>query len=948
MKKNKIISALSFWAFWGGISTVSANEIFLSEYIEGSGLNKAVELYNPSDQPIDLSNYQLKIYFNGSTSAGKVIALGGTIAPQSTYVIASTDGVDDLTSRADQLAGGGWFNGDDTLILFNGSNIIDRIGQLGVDPGSRWGTGDITTQNHTLRRIDSITAGETDPNAAFDPAQQWLGFASDTFDGLGSHGDGTTPPPPPPPSDVCGDSYTKIHSIQGDGSSSPMVNQQVTIEAIVTADHQTGLKGLFVQSFPIDDDGFNSTSEGVFLYTASSPLAVNVGDVIRVTASVAEYYETTQLTNVVASQVCGTNHQLPISSMVSLPANAVDDWEQFEGMLVHFEQNLIVNEVHNLGRYGQFYLGSQRHFAPTQVALPGTAAQEVAQQNSLDSLLVDDGLTQQNPETVIFPAPQLSASNTLRNGDTVSSLAGVIHYSFGKYQLLPSGPIIHSMTNTRLSEPELALGNLKVASFNVLNFFNGDGNGGGFPTARGADSASELMRQKAKIVTAIIALDADIIGLMEIENDGFGRQSAIAELVNTLNNSTGSDAYQFIGDGNGIGNDQIAVGIIYRQDRVSPVGLPKLLSSANSPVDDSNSPLFNSDKNRVMITQMFTLANSESFAIAVNHLKSKGSSCSSIGDPDNNDGQGNCNLTRTRAAQGISQWLSEQYPATKLLIVGDINAYAKEDPITTFANEGFSELSSAMGKLDAYSYVYRGGAGQLDHALANHEMLAAVVDVTTWHINTDEPRALDYNEEFKSSDQLISWYNDDAYRSSDHDPVVVSIALMPVNIAPSSAFQYTQNHALVNFISISDDPDGSIVDWKWNFGDGINGSSETTSHQYDASGIYTVTLTVTDNDNATATSSQQITVNIAVTDLELTIKRAYKSRRGTLKVFLQWQGSANDDVEIYRNDRLITVTRNNGRFIDRARNQQASEFVYKICEVDGPCSAEQVVNFNNN
>ena len=946
MKKSNMILALSIGASLGMTSTsVYSSELFISEYVEGSSLNKALELYNPTSESIDLSNYQLKIYFNGRTSVGKTISLNGSLAPQTTYVVASSNGHSDLTSRADQLVGGGWFNGDDAITLIKGAVVVDRIGQLGTDPGSSWGSGDTSTKNHTLRRKTSISEGETDPSSSFEPSDQWLGFAIDTFDGLGAHdGGGTTPPPPPPP-DACGDAYLKISAVQGSGLVSPLVNQQVTVEAVVTADHQAGLKGIFIQSLNSDDDNNPATSEGIFLYTASSPLSVNIGDHIRVSAKVAEYYDTTQLGNITASQICATGITLPDSTLVSLPVTAIDNWETVEGMTVHFEQNLMVNEVHNLARYGQFYLGSQRHFVPTQVANPGDDAAIIANQNNLDSLLVDDGLTAQNPASVIFPAPELSASNTLRNGDTVSALNGVIHYSFGKYQILPLGDINHTMTNARTSEPTISPGNLTIASFNVLNYFNGDGNGGGFPTTRGADSASELIRQSDKIIPALAALNADVIGLMEIENDGFGPQSAIAELVNKLNTSLGSNHYQFISSGNGIGNDQIAVGLIYRQDKLNPIGEPQLLSSNNSPLDSSGEPLFNSSKNRVMISQQFSLSNGETFAIAVNHLKSKSSSCASIGDPDNNDGQGNCNLTRTRAAQGISQWLSDKYPSNKLIVIGDLNAYAKEDPLTAFANAGFSELSAALGKTDVYSYVYRGGAGQLDHALANSDMLAAVVDITTWHINTDEPRALDYNEEFKTADQLITWYRDDAYRSSDHDPVVISIQLEPTNIAPNASFDLTSEQGQLNVTSTSSDPDGSIVSWLWDFGDGTTATGANASHLYGESGVYTVTLTVTDNANATASVSQQVTIVIDTTDLALSIDRAYKSRLGTLKVYLSWQGSSNERVEIYRNDSLIAVTANDGRFIDRARRQQQSTFVYKVCEVDGPCSSEQTVEF---
>ena len=326
MKKSNMILALSIGASLGMTSTsVYSSELFISEYVEGSSLNKALELYNPTSESIDLSNYQLKIYFNGRTSVGKTISLNGSLAPQTTYVVASSDGHSDLTSRADQLVGGGWFNGDDAITLIKGAVVVDRIGQLGTDPGSSWGSGDTSTKNHTLRRKTSISEGETDPSSSFEPSDQWLGFAIDTFDGLGAHDGGGTTPPPPPPSDACGDAYLKISAVQGSGLVSPLVNQQVTVEAGVTADHQAGLKGIFIQSLNSDDDNNPATSEGIFLYTASSPLSVNIGDHIRVSAKVAEYYDTTQLGNITASQICATGITLPDSTLVSLPVTAMDD-----------------------------------------------------------------------------------------------------------------------------------------------------------------------------------------------------------------------------------------------------------------------------------------------------------------------------------------------------------------------------------------------------------------------------------------------------------------------------------------------------------------------------------------------------------------------------------------------------------------------------------------------
>jgi predicted extracellular nuclease len=107
------------------------------------------------------------------------------------------------------------------------------------------------------------------------------------------------------------------------------------------------------------------------------------------------------------------------------------------------------------------------------------------------------------------------------------------------------------------------------------------------------------------------------------------------------------------------------------------------------------------------------------------------------------------------------------------LIIGDLNAYAMEDPIATLKAAGYTNL---VGE-DAYSYVYFGQAGYLDHALASSSVAEQVTDASIWHINADEPSVLDYNTECKSAGQVVSLYAADEYRSSDHDSVIVDLEL---------------------------------------------------------------------------------------------------------------------------------------------------------------------------
>lgn len=849
------------------ISSLShaADNPIISEYVEGSSNNKAIELYNPSAVSIDLSQYQLKFFFNGSTAAGTSIALSGMLNAGATYVIADNDASSEILAKTQLVSTASFFNGDDAVVLYKQDEVIDSLGQVGVDPGSQWGSGDLSTQDNTIRRKTDALTADTVINDEVS-LTNWLGFAKDDISDLGQFGAGPVDPDPTDPVEFsCTEPATAIHLVQGSGDASPLVGQTLDVQAVVISNQEAGLKGLFIQMADAQVDADLTTSEGVFLYSGNAPMGYLAGDSIRVRAKVSEYQGTTQLTQATHHSLCAPGQVLPTAAEVTLPVADVSELERFEGMAVHFSQPLVVNEVYNLGRYGEILLGSGRHFIGTQVAAPGADALAVTAANKRDSILLDDGLTAQNPDPIRYPAPELSASNTVRVGDLATDLSGVMHYGFSQYRIMPTQTVNFVANNPRTLAPDVVDADIKVASFNVLNYFNGDGIGGGFPTDRGADTASEFTRQKAKIVSAMQAIDSDVYGLMEIENDGFASTSAIADLVNGLNSAIGEPRYQYIAvDGAGIGSDAISVGMVYRSDKLSPQGLAKVLSSANSPVDDNGDALFNDGKNRPMLTQAFVHNGSgEEFIVAVNHLKSKGSSCDSLGDPDLNDGQANCNVTRTRAATAIAQWLNDTYPEQQILVIGDMNAYAKEDPITALSQGGYTELFQHLGHSNAYSYVFSGESGQLDHALASASLLDNVIAVQEWHINTDEPRILDYNEEFKSPAQIVNLYQGDAYRSSDHDPVIVSLNFAAANVAPVASFGYQADAGQVSFASTSTDSDGEIVSYQWDLGDGSVAQGQALVHEYQQSGNYSVTLTVTDNGGLSHSITQSVEVTVA-------------------------------------------------------------------------------------
>ncbi len=750
-----IASALTMPAYAG---------LVISEYVEGSGNNKAIELLNTGTSAVDLTAWELQVFYNGSNAAGLTINLDGTVAPNGTFVFAHSQSDPAILAVADQTTGAGLFNGDDAVLLLSGGVVADSIGQVGFDPGSYWGD-TVRTQNQTLRRRDG-TSADNNPDDPYDPATVFDSFAIDSFDDLGSGADDGNEEPDNPgsPDMACGNPASLISEIQGTSDISPLAGENLIVEAVVTAafNGDDSLGGFYIEAEADQRDSDPATSEGLFVYAPGQ--SVTIGQRLRIAGEVTEFGNLTELTNVTDIADCGTA-TLPAPLNLTLPWASADAPEAFESMRVRFDEPLTVNDNYDLSRFGSLTLGNGRHFIPTNIAEPGADAAIIEELNALDRLILDDGSNRQNPAVVPYPSPELSASATVRAGDTVNDLVGILDYRFSEWRLQPLSAPSFAQKNPRPTSPELETsGNLVVASFNVLNYFNGDGMGGGFPTARGADDAEELSRQTAKLVSAITALNADIIGLMEIENDGYGDSSAIAQLADSLGGN-----WSYVDPGlPQLGGDAIAVGFIYNADRVEAVGNAATLATA--PFDDLN---------RQPLAQTFRASDSDdAVTIAVNHFKSKGCGSAEGANADQGDGQGCWNPVRTQASAALASWLASDPTGTAeedVLIIGDLNAYAKEDPIRALTNNGYTDLLAMADGESAYSYVFFGQAGYLDHGLANTSLAPKVVDTTVWHINADEPRALDYNTDFKSPEQQASFYAPDSYRASDHDPVIIAL-----------------------------------------------------------------------------------------------------------------------------------------------------------------------------
>ena len=167
--------------------------VFFSEYVEGSSNNKAIEVYNGSGAPIDLAaeGYGIELYSNGSsTPAASPLNLTGTLASGDVFVAAHPSANATILAQADATSSTAinW-NGNDAVVLRKGATVVDVFGQIGFNPGTEWGTGLTSTMDNTLRRKATVGTGDSNGSDAFDPAVEWDGFAVDTFEGLGEHGE---------------------------------------------------------------------------------------------------------------------------------------------------------------------------------------------------------------------------------------------------------------------------------------------------------------------------------------------------------------------------------------------------------------------------------------------------------------------------------------------------------------------------------------------------------------------------------------------------------------------------------------------------------------------------------------------------------------------------------------------------------------------------------------
>ena len=583
-----------------------------------------------------------------------------------------------------------------------------------------------------------------------------------------------------------------ISQLQGSGATSPFNNTVQTTTGVIT---KLLSSGYYIQDPAGDNDP--TTPDAIYVYTGSATAPGKLGDLVRVTGTVTEYTPTgaprsyTEIKDITASANLGVGQPVGITN-VQLGA---EDLRRYEGMLVRFTGALTVNGNGFLGDRGELVLGNGRLETPTNRFRPGAEANALAAANERNMVVLDD-----NSFTTPAHIPYLFQDQTVRAGDTVNDLVGVLDFGAiggggGWYKLQPTDTPTFSRTNPREAAPTVAAGNVRVASANVLNFFttftngrdvNGAtgqgckiGNSTSAGNCRGADNMEEFVRQRDKIVNELKAMDADAVGLMEIQNNG---DFAVGYLVNALNTSIGSTVYAYVPQPPATGTDAIRVAMIYKPGKLTLVG------GAMSDNDSVN--------NRPPMAQTFKVnSNGAKFSLIVNHLKSKGSCGGGTGNTDSGDGQGCWNLTRVQQATRLAQYFIPAVVAASgdadVLAVGDFNAYGHEDPIAYLTSNGMvNELERFVRPNGTpYSYVFNGMSGYLDHALASTSLDPQVTGVTEWHNNADEPDAIDYNLGDTADDPYVN----NAFRASDHDPVVVSLNLAGATTDVSASVKIVQS-----------------------------------------------------------------------------------------------------------------------------------------------------------
>ncbi len=733
----------------------------------------------------DVAGVEAPLFLNVDAGAmGDFEASGDTFAFAAGFDgAAPTDvmdaSVDEATSRSYTLDDGDTFDLDDPIDLA-GTPLDD----------------DLVTVSAALAGVgDTLTVSFT--------AQTNGGSEAFAFDSLvitqgAPLADGDEPEPAP----TCdATEITLVSDVQGAGDTSPLTGspvyvpgEPVTVRAVATL-VVPQLGGFFVQEESGDVDDDPATSEGVFV-DGPAPAGLVAGDTVEVTGGVSENFDRTQL-NADETAVCDVEAATIDPTALALPATTTER-EQVEGMLVETVQDLYVTSLFTAYQHGELGVALDGPLTqPTSEFAPDDPrAEELAEANADSLLLIDD-----RGEFGFDNAPWFHDVRR-RAGDVVpAGVVGALDFSFGAFKIEPRGEFPEIVqVEARPAAPALDGGH-DIGAFNVLNYFNTFGNS---DVLRGARNQGQFDLQSTKVVEAITLLDPAVLGIVEVENDYEDHYDgdpdtvpSMQTLVDRLNAAAGAGTYDWVVPdaddlvdeglgGGGLGTDAIAVGLIYQPDRATEVGDPatfdidaqltELTEMEDEETGDAeeNESFSNGDKNRWPLAQTFRVKGRD-MTVVVNHLKSKGSSCAFVdgptfdpGDDVGSDLTGNCNLTRTYAAQQLVDWVDEHptgVTTSNAFVVGDLNSYEEEAPIEVLVDAGYADLVQELGD-DAATYKFDGRYGRLDYVMASPAAMDLVRDTAVWQANSAEPYGYLY---------YLDPVDASAYASSDHDPVVVSL-----------------------------------------------------------------------------------------------------------------------------------------------------------------------------
>jgi predicted extracellular nuclease len=633
-----------------------------------------------------------------------------------------------------------------------------------------------------------------------------------------------TPPPPP--------TEHTIAEIQGTGDASPFVGDTVITQGVVTAAYPTG--GFFGYVLQTDgtgsgDDQTPNASDAIFVHQPSGPVDVQIGDYVQVTGDVSEFGGLTELSVDAADvQELGTPpHGGVTARSMAYPTTAAGR-EEHESELISPTDQFTVTDNFDTNQYGEIGLATGDHqlWQPTDLYNPNIEPNQVAAvqaDNVARGVVLNDGsswnfLTSNKNDAMTWLTPD----NPVRIGSTATlHQPMILDYRNNLWELQPTSQVrgdghewaTFSDTRTANAAPQPVGGDLKLGTFNVLNYFNTTGKDWvaqghtctffndrtGDPVGdnvcsdngpRGAaessggtdltDPKADLERQRVKEVKAINTMNADIMSLEEIENSvALGesdRDDALKSLVNALNADAGTTRWAYAPSPAPADlpptseQDVIRTAFIYNPNTVQLVGPSKVLSDQSGPgqpFENAREPLAQEFKRRGAL-------DADGFLVVVNHFKSKGDS-NPPATGDNADGiQGAFNGDRVRQAHALVDFAKATAQADgtkKIFLVGDFNSYTQEDPMQVLYQNGFVNQPSDDPK--DTSYEFDGEAGSLDHVLANTQAASMVTGRDVWQINAEESVGFEYSR-YNYNATLL--YQPNQYRASDHNPELVGLA----------------------------------------------------------------------------------------------------------------------------------------------------------------------------